>query len=513
VAAVAETLAGAAQDGGGTAPLFELRDISKSFPGVQALDGVSLEIRAGEVHVLLGENGAGKSSLMKVLCGAYQADKGEFLYRGERVAIRSPSDARALGIAVIFQEFSLVPYLSVAQNIFLGREPPGRIPGGVDHGRMHARARELLHLLGLEVDTHALIHTLGIAQQQLVEIAKTLSQEARILVLDEPTSALSERESERLFAMIRRLQSQGVAMIYISHRLAEVFQIGDRITVLRDGRKVGSLRPKDTTPDALVGLMVGRKVDTTYARQYCESPGEVVLEVRGMAAANGVNGIDLVVRAGEIVGLSGLVGAGRTEVARALFGADRVTAGEVRILGRSRIGGPDRAVRLGMALVPEKRKQEGLALIRSVGDNILLASLKRIFPRGWFSPAAGASVANDRIRQLRIATQGTRQLVQFLSGGNQQKVVVAKWLNVDAKLFIFDEPTLGIDVGAKEEMFALIDQLVKRGAAVLMISSELSEVVKVCDRAYVMRDKRIVGELSRHEMTDDSILRLAMHDG
>jgi ribose transport system ATP-binding protein len=513
VAAVAETLAGAAQDGGGTAPLFELRDISKSFPGVQALDGVSLEIRAGEVHVLLGENGAGKSSLMKVLCGAYQADKGEFLYWGERVAIRSPSDARARGIAVIFQEFSLVPYLSVAQNIFLGREPPGRIPGGVDHGRMHARARELLRLLGLEVDTHALIHTLGVAQQQLVEIAKALSQEARILVLDEPTSALSERETERLFAMIRRLQSQGVAMIYISHRLAEVFQIGDRITVLRDGRKVGSLKPKDTTPDALVGLMVGRKVDTTYARQYCESPGEVVLEVRGMAAANGVNGIDLVVRAGEIVGLSGLVGAGRTEVARALFGADRVTAGEVRILGRSRIGGPDRAVRLGMALVPENRKREGLALIRSVGDNILLASLKRIFPRGWFSPAAGATVANERIQQLRIATPGTRQLVQFLSGGNQQKVVVAKWLNADAKVFIFDEPTLGIDVGAKEEIFALIDQLVKRGAAVLMISSELSEVVKVCDRAYVMRDKRIVGELARHEMTEDSILRLAMHDG
>jgi ribose transport system ATP-binding protein len=231
-----------------------------------------------------------------------------------------------------------------------------------------------------------------------------------------------------------------------------------------------------------------------------------------MAAANGVSGIDLVVRAGEIVGLSGLVGAGRTEVARALFGADRVIAGEVRILGRSQMGGPDHAVRLGMALVPEKRKHEGLALIRSVSDNILLASLQRIFPHGWFSPAAGVAVANERIRQLRIATPGPRQLVQFLSGGNQQKVVVAKWLNADAKLFIFDEPTLGIDVGAKEEIFALIDQLVKRGAGVLMISSELSEVVKVCDRAYVMRDKRIVGELARKALTEDSILRLAMHD-
>jgi ribose transport system ATP-binding protein len=253
-------------------------------------------------------------------------------------------------------------------------------------------------------------------------------------------------------------------------------------------------------------------VDTSYARRYCESPGEVVLEVKGMDAANGVSGVDLVVRAGEIVGLSGLVGSGRTEVARALFGADRVTAGEVRLLNRSREGGPDRAVRSGMALVPEKRKQEGLALIRSVADNILLASLKRIFPRGWFSPARGIGVASERIRQLRIATPGPRQMVQFLSGGNQQKVVVAKWLSADAKLIIFDEPTLGIDVGAKEEIFALIDQLVQRGAAVLMISSELSEVVKVCDRAYVMRDKRVVGELARAELSETNLLRLAMHD-
>ena len=503
---------GPAHGGEQAAPLFELRGITKSFPGVRALDAVSLEIRAGEVHVLLGENGAGKSSLMKVLCGAYLADQGEFFHRGEPVAIRSPADARTLGIAVIFQEFSLVPYLSVAQNIFLGREPRGKIPGSVDHKRMHARARELLDRLGLEVDTRALVHTLGVAQQQLVEIAKALSQEARILVLDEPTAALSERETERLFSIIQRLQSQGVAMIYISHRLAEVFRVGGRITVLRDGRKVGSLLPASTTPDELVSMMVGRKVDTSYARRYCESPGEVVLEVKGMGAVNGVSGVDLVVRAGEIVGLSGLVGSGRTEVARALFGADRVTAGEVRLLNRSREGGPDRAVRSGMALVPEKRKQEGLALIRSVADNILLASLKRIFPRGWFSPAKGIGVASERIRQLRIVTPGPRQMVQFLSGGNQQKVVVAKWLSADAKLIIFDEPTLGIDVGAKEEIFALIDQLVQRGAAVLMISSELSEVVKVCDRAYVMRDKRVVGELARAELSETNLLRLAMHD-
>jgi ribose transport system ATP-binding protein len=484
-------------------PVFELKNISKRFPGVKALDDVSLAIHAGEVHVLLGENGAGKSTLMKILCGAYQADAGECHQHGRRVALRTPADARNYGIAVIFQEFSLVPYLNIAQNIFLGREARGKVPGTVDHARMHAESRKLLDLLGMDHDPRTLVHTLGVAQQQMVEIAKALSQQARILVLDEPTSALSTHESERLFAVIERLKADGVAMVYISHRLAEVFAIGDRITVLRDGKKVASLLPGETTPDALVSLMVGRKVDMSYAREFCAAPGRAVLEVKDMAAENGVSGINLTVRAGEIVGLSGLIGSGRSEVARAIFGADRVTAGEVRILGELQHGGPDRAASLGAALIPENRKQEGLALIRSLRDNLLLASLRRVFTSGWFSPALANRLADERVKQL----------VQFLSGGNQQKVVIGKWLNAEATLFVFDEPTRGIDVGAKAEVFALIDQLVKRGAAVLMISSELVEVVKVCDRAYVMRGGRIAGELQRDELSEENILRLGMHDG
>ncbi|MFY9992308.1 MAG: sugar ABC transporter ATP-binding protein, partial [Rhodoplanes sp.] len=312
------------------APLFELRGVTKRFPSVTALDDVSFEICAGEVHMLLGENGAGKSTLMKVLCGAYRADAGAFFFQGASVTIARPADARQFGIAVIFQEFSLVPYLDVAQNIFLGREFASRIPGLIDWRRTYREAQRVLETIGFDIDPHTPLHLLPIAQQQLVEIAKALSQDARILVLDEPTSALSDRETERLFALIRQLKASGVAIVYISHRLAEVFALGDRITVLRDGRKIASMRPKETTPEALVELMVGRAVDTTYPRSFCTEPGEPVLEVSGLSSDNGIADVSLSVRAGEIVGLCGLVGSGRTEVARAIFGADRVTAGEIR---------------------------------------------------------------------------------------------------------------------------------------------------------------------------------------
>jgi ribose transport system ATP-binding protein len=492
------------------AALVELRGVSKQFPGVQALDDVSLELRAGEVHMLLGQNGAGKSTLMKVLYGAYHPDRGEIRIEGRPVRIASPADARRLGIAVIFQEFSLVPYLDVAHNIFLGREPRGPLPGTIDHAAMHAGARRLFDALGMDLDTRAAAHTLGMAQQQMVEIAKALSQNARILVLDEPTAALSDRETERLFATVRRLRDEGVAMVYISHRLPEVFLLGDRITVLRDGRRVASMLPGETDADRLVQLMVGRSVDTAYARERVAQPGEPVLEVEQMAAENGVSGITLNVRAGEIVGLAGLVGAGRSEVARAIFGADRVTAGNVRILGAAVRGGPHRIVPKGVALIPENRKAEGLALIRSVRDNLLVAALKRTFGGLLFRPGRAYVAAVHLIEALRIATPSVNRLARFLSGGNQQKVVVGKWLNAGSRLYLFDEPTRGIDVGAKAEIFALIDRLVKQGAGVLMISSELAEIVKVCDRAYVMRDKRIVGELARAELSEQGILRLAM---
>jgi ribose transport system ATP-binding protein len=492
-------------------PLFELRGISKEFPGVKALDDVSFEIRAGEVHMLVGENGAGKSTLMKILCGAYRADHGSFFNNGEPVAIHDASAARKFGIAVIFQDFTLVPYLDIAQNIFLGREFASRLPGFIDQRRIYAEAKRVLDMIGFDIDPRIPVHGLGVAQQQMVEIAKALSQDARILVMDEPTAALSDRETDLLFAMIARLKEKGVAIIYISHRLSEVFDLGDRITVLRDGRKIASLLPAETTPDQLVTLMVGRPVDTTYTRPSRPTPGEVALEVKNLSGPNGFSDINLTVRTGEIVGLSGLVGSGRTEVARAIFGADRVTSGEIRLFGNPIAGSVEDSTRRGMALVPENRKTQGLALARSVGDNIVLAGLGKMFPSGFFIPRRAMKAARTIIQKLRIATPTPRRPVATLSGGNQQKVVIGKWLNADARFFIFDEPTRGIDVGAKSEIFRLLDGLVHNGAAVLMISSEQIEIVHICDRAYVMRSGRIAGELSHHELTEANIVRLGIH--
>jgi ribose transport system ATP-binding protein len=494
-------------------PLLELRGICKAFPGVKVLDEVSFAVWPGEVHMLLGENGAGKSSLMKVLCGAYHADAGEFFHRGEKVAITSSADAKRLGIAVIFQEFSLVPYLDIAQNIFLGREPKGRVPGTVDRRKLYRDARRVLENIGFDIDPSAIVAKLGVAQQQMVEIAKAVSQNARILVMDEPTAALSDRETELLFALIRRLKADGVAIVYISHRMAEVFALGDRISVLRDGRRVGEVDPARTTPDDLIRMMVGRSVDMTYPRTFAEKPGKTLLEVKGLSASSGIADIDLVVREGEIVGLCGLVGSGRTEVARAIFGADPSSAGKIVFDGREKTGGPDEAARLGVALIPESRKSEGLALMRSVGDNLVLSALHKLFPAGLFEPRRATRVADDLIAKLRIVTPSARQTVAFLSGGNQQKVVIGKWLAAGARLFIFDEPTRGIDVGAKAEIFALIDRLVAGGAAALMISSEQAEICHVCDRAYVMREGRIAGELARTELTEENIVRLGMHHG
>jgi ribose transport system ATP-binding protein len=394
--------------------------------------------------------------------------------------------------------------------VFLGRERLTRI-GTLDRRRMHAEARRLLDSLSADADTRTPVHRLGVAAQQAVEIAKALSQRARILVMDEPTAALSEREIAALFETIRRLQRDGVAIVYISHRLHEIFTIGDRITVLRDGRKVATADPSQTTLDELVHLMIGRQVDTTYRQRFCERPGAPVLEVRDLRAASGVHDASLEVRAGEIVGLAGLVGAGRTELARAIFGADRVVGGSVRVNGMAVAAGPTAASRAGMGLVPEDRKQQGLALMRSVQDNLLVAGLRRLFPRGWYRPAVAAGVAGELVGRLGVKTPSTRRLTRLLSGGNQQKVVIGKWLNAGSRFFIFDEPTRGIDVGAKAEIFRLMEDLVARGAAVLMISSDLNEIIAVCDRAYVVRDKTIVGELCRADLSEENILRLAMH--
>lgn len=491
-------------------PLLEMRGISKSFPGVRALHDVSIAIHAGEVHMLVGQNGAGKSTLIKILCGAYRADKGEFLFDGIPASIHSTADARRLGVAVIFQEFSLVPYLDVAQNIFLGREFPGRLPGFVDRQRMHAEARRWLDVLGVDLDTHTLVHRLGVAQQQMVEIAKALSQRARVLVMDEPTAAISDREIEKLFERIRKLRGEGIAILYVSHRMREVFELGDRITILRDGEAVASMLPSATRIEEVVRRMVGREIETQYRRRFCEKPGVPVLEVKGLETASGVRCGSLVVRSGEIVGLAGLVGAGRTELVRAVFGADRRLCGDVLLNAQLLANRPDHAVRQGMGLVPENRKTEGLAMIRSVQDNILSAGLRRLFPARWYSYRAAGAAARDLVQRLKVATPSPRRPVKLLSGGNQQKVVIAKWLNAGSRFFVFDEPTRGIDVGAKAEIYGLIENLVAEGAAVLLISSELPELVAVCDRAYVMRNKSIVGELPRQDLTEENILRLAM---
>jgi len=491
-------------------PLLELRGITKRFPGVLALDAVSMGLHAGEVHMLMGENGAGKSTLMKILCGAYRPDAGEILLEGRPLAVATRGQDR--GVAVIFQEYSLVPHLNVAQNIYFGREPLN-VFGLVDTRTLHVKARAVLARLKLDLDTSAEVHRLGIAQQQMVEIAKALSQNARVLVLDEPTAALSERETARLFEVIADLRAEGVAMVYISHRMDEVFRLGDRVTVLRDGKHVATLAAGAATPEELVTLMVGRKVDMSYHRGRRPVPGDKVLVTKNLAAASGIHQINLKVRRGEIVGLCGLVGSGRTEVARAIVGADAMTAGEIRLDGKRFQGSPARARALGLGLIPESRKQQGLALSRTVGDNLLLSGLNRLFPHHFYRPGRAHAEAHRRIAQLRIATPGPRTLAQSLSGGNQQKIVIGKWLVAEARLFIFDEPTRGVDVGAKEEIFGLIDELVHRGGAVLMISSELGEVVRVCDRAYVMKDRTIAGELAGEQLSEAGLLKLAMHHG
>lgn len=492
-------------------PLVSLRGVSKEFPGVKALDRVSIDLYAGEVHMIMGENGAGKSTLMKILCGAYNADEGEFLYMGRQETIASPEDAKRHGIAVIFQELSLVPHLDVAHNIFLGREPLGILPWQVDTTKLYQEAQKYLDILESKIDVRTPVYKLRVADQQMVEIAKALSQDARVLVLDEPTSALSDRETEQLFKVIRTLQTEGVAMAYISHRMAEVFELGDRITVIRDGKHIKTSLPSETSSDELVRLMVGRSVDMTYPREFCESPGELLLELKEVAAENGVSGINIKVRRGEIVGLSGLVGSGRTEVVRAIFGADRVTSGEVVYRGTVLKGSCVEASRSGIGLIPENRKTQGVALMRSVRENLLASSLARVFPSKLFKPAVATLVAQELIKRLRIATSSPEKIIGSLSGGNQQKVVIGKWLSADAELLIFDEPTRGIDVGAKSEIFKLIDAMVKSGKAVLMVSSELPEITQVCDRAYVMKEKRIVGELERRDLTPEKVMRLAVH--
>jgi len=488
--------------------IIEARGITKAFPGVRALDKVDFELKAGETHILLGENGAGKSTLMKVLSGAYAPDEGEVLIGGQKVKSFTPRAAMRMGVNIIYQEFNLIPYMDVAQNIFLGRFKTRR--GLLDHKTMHADAAALLHSLNMNIDTRALIADLSTAEQQMVEIAKALSIQSTALIMDEPTSALSERETEQLFATIHQLNEKGIGIIYISHRLQELDQVGDRVTVLRDGKLVGTRNVKEVTVDELVSMMVGRSVGEAFQRNY-QPLGAECLRVEDLSKGKRLQDVSMNLRSGEIVGLAGLVGSGRTDLARAVFGVDKYESGRIHLFGKeiSNYSVSDMVAR-GVSLIPEDRKNQGLALILSVAENIVISSLQRLFPRMAVSKKKETDIVMQYVEKLRIATPSPTRLAQFLSGGNQQKVVVAKWLCTKAKIFIFDEPTRGIDVGAKAEIYALMDSLVKEGAAILMISSELPEIIGMSDRIYVMREGRIVAEMPHAEATQEKIIEYAM---
>ncbi|MDA3631257.1 sugar ABC transporter ATP-binding protein [Saccharopolyspora sp. WRP15-2] len=486
---------------------LELIGVSKIYPGVRALDAVDFDLRPGEVHVLLGENGAGKSTLIKMIAGAHRPDTGEIRVDGKQVRFHGPEDAERLGIATIHQEMALVPQLTVAENIYLGR-PPRRF-GVIDRRAMRRQARELIERMGLDLDVDAIVGELGVAHRQLVEIAKALSLDTRFLIMDEPTAVLSRSEVDRLFGIVGDLTAQGVGVVFISHLLDEVAEIGDRVSVLRDGTKVGEV-PADTDQAELVRLMVGRSVDQQYPPREAEI-GDVQLEVRGLTSYGVLSDISFTARAGEVLGIGGLVGAGRTELVRALFGADRYDRGEVLVGGRSIPSGDIAAARAaGLALVPEDRAGQGLVLGASVAENLGMATISDRTKAGLVDLAAQRREAAESVQRLRIRTPGLDQPALALSGGNQQKIVIGKWLLAEPRVLILDEPTRGIDVGARAEIYELINELARAGTTVLVVSSDLPELLGLSDRVLVMADGRLRGELDGAEATQERVLALAV---
>ncbi|WP_016908658.1 sugar ABC transporter ATP-binding protein [Streptomyces xiaopingdaonensis] len=490
--------------------MLRTEQIGKVFPGVVALDGVDFDLRQGEVHVLLGENGAGKSTLIKVLSGVHQPDSGRVLHRGSPVRIGGAEDAERLGIATIHQEFNLVPELSIAENIFLGRQP--RRFGLVDRKRMERDAAPLLQRVGVRAGPETPVRELGIAGRQMVEIAKALSLDAKVLIMDEPTAVLTASEVDRLFAIVRRLRNEGVGIVFITHHLEEIPALGDRVTVLRDGRSVGQV-PASTHHDELVRLMVGRSIEQQYPRQTSgdASRGKPLLRVAGLSRGGVFHDVGFEVHAGEVVGVAGLVGAGRTEVARAVFGVDRYEAGTVEVDGR-RLPGFDvtAAMAAGLGLVPEDRKGQGLLPEGSVADNLGLVTLRNASRGGWVDRSGQRAAAGEMANRLAVRMAGLDQQARTLSGGNQQKVVIGKWLLAETRVLILDEPTRGVDVGAKVEIYQLVNELTAQGHAVLMISSDLPEVLGMSDRVLVMSQGRIAGELSAEDATQDAVMALAV---
>ncbi len=489
--------------------VLKIRGIRKAFPGVVALDGAHFELLRGEVHVLLGENGAGKSTLMKILSGAYQKDAGEILLEGQPVDIRNPRHAQELGLSIIYQEFNLIRQLSAGENIFLGREPVFSA-GLLDTRKLFRQALILVNELGVPLDPRLPVHSLSVAQQQIVEVAKALSVQAKILIMDEPTSGLSRTEIQQLFATIRRLQQRGVSIIYISHHLEELFEIGDRVTVLRDGKTIATHSIAEVSVPQLVRLMANREFKEHFPKKRAPL-GEEILRIERLNSGRRLQDISFAVRRGEVVALAGLLGSGRTELARAIFGADSVDSGRLFVKGTPvRPRSPADAIRLGIGFLTEDRKSQGLVVSLSVRDNITLPSTHRLARAGILNSAAEASLAERFVRELRIKTTGLGQRVMFLSGGNQQKVVLSKWLACRADLLIFDEPTRGIDVAAKVEIYQIMNRLTATGAAILMISSDLPEVLGMSDRILVLHQGRLAGEFSSEEATEEKIMRAAL---
>jgi ribose transport system ATP-binding protein len=500
-----------------TTPLVAMEGVSKAFPGVQALEGARFELRPGEVHALVGENGAGKSTLMKVLAGVHALDAGRILRDGREVEIPSPRAAQLLGISMIHQELNLMPHLTVAQNVYIGREPRGRLRLLLDEKALNARTAALLARLNLEqaLDPRARVGDLSVAKQQLVEIAKALSGDARILIMDEPTAALTDTEIEDLFRIVRELRARGVGVVHISHRLEELKQISDRITVMRDGRTVDTRPTAEVSIDQIISMMVGRTIFEARPELPAAPSQEVVLEARDLTSrGRAFQGVSFQLHRGEILGFAGLVGAGRTEVARAIFGADPLRSGEVLVGGRRvRVRSPRDAVRHGIAYLSEDRKRYGLALGLDVETNLALSALGRFLGRlGWVRTARTRANAARYVEALRIRTPSVRQRVRNLSGGNQQKVVIGKWLTADTSVLIFDEPTRGIDVGAKSEIYRLLNDLARQGKSIIMISSELPELLRMSHRVVVMCEGRITGEL-RASPTQEEVMVFATQRG
>lgn len=493
--------------------ILKLNKINKAFPGVKALTDVDLTVRRGEVLALVGENGAGKSTLMKILSGAYKKDSGIIEFDGKQVEIHSPKQSEELGISIIYQELNLIQRVTVAENVFLGRYPMKM--GVVQWKKMRADAKKLFDDMGIEMDVKAMLRELSLAQQQIVEIVKAVSIQAKVVIMDEPTSSLSHNETEILFRIIRMLKARGTAVIFITHRLDEIYAICDRMTILRDGCYIGTREVKDITKSEMIEMMIGRQLTNQYPQRE-NKIGEVALEVSGLSdGGNRVKEVSFQAHTGEVLGFAGLVGAGRTETMRMIFGADKRLQGDILVEGRKAvINSPRDAIRYGIGFVTENRKEEGLFLRSSVKVNTVMVALKKVLKAGiYFNFKKERQVAEEYVKLLHTATPSVEQRVMFLSGGNQQKVVLAKWLFSDSKIIIFDEPTRGIDVGAKREIYEIINSLVAEGKVVIVVSSDLEEIMGICDRIIVMHEGTISGEVRKSEFSQSKITEYAVGGG